>query len=147
MCCAAPLPAHAFGVRHHRVGRRLFVAQSAHSYMTWKTQRDAWKVAEVGNFIEEQWHLLCLDQEKDSHELFQKDKKAGKWRGPLNSYWTTHEKKYFTKPHRGYWGTCCHSGWAMVHHRHLTISNGVHPTHTRARSEMSLIESGSLGRV
>ena len=77
---------------------------SAHSYMTWKTQRDAWKVAEVGNFIEEQWHLLCLDQEKDSHELFEKDKKAGKWRGPLNSYWTTHEKKYFTKPHRGYWG-------------------------------------------
>jgi len=76
---------------------------SAQSHLMWSEQRACYKVAEVGRFIEEKWSLLCLDADKDGN-LIEKDKKNGKWKGPLNSYWTTHQKKFFTQPQRGYWG-------------------------------------------
>ena len=74
---------------------------SAQSHLMWWEQRACYKVAEVGRFIEDKWHLLCLEDDKDG-KLVHKDKKNGKWKGPLNSYWTTHQKKFFTQPQRGY---------------------------------------------
>jgi hypothetical protein len=43
--------------------------------------------------------LLCLDENKDDKSApgVPKDKRGGAWTGPLNSYWTTHEKKYLLR--------------------------------------------------
>jgi hypothetical protein len=102
---------------------------SAQSHLMWKTQRDIFRVAEVADFVERHWHLLCVDEVRDpaapnlsahKHEelgptsaatgvtLVEKDKKEGKWRDSFNSYWTTHEHRYFTRPERGYWGIKTH---------------------------------------
>ena len=84
----------------------------------WKTGRDIFRVAEVADFVENNWHLLCVDELRDGNkksgdgdgpvQLVEKDKKEGKWRDSFNSYWTTHEPKYFTRPERGYWGLKTH---------------------------------------
>jgi hypothetical protein len=89
---------------------------SAQSHLAWRTQRDAFKVAEICQFIDDHWSLLCLDEKKASAdsededstsaalEVVPKSRKEDKWKNSLNSYWTTHQAKYFTQPQRGYWG-------------------------------------------
>jgi len=65
---------------------------SAQSHLMWKTQRDIFRVAEVADFVENNWHLLCVDEVRDPGtsagarkedgvvQLVEKDKKDGKWR-------------------------------------------------------------------
>lgn len=85
---------------------------SAQASLMHRYQRYCFKVSEVKVFLEDNWDLLCLDENKDdkSGPGVPKDKRGGAWTGPLNSYWTTHEKKYFTKPQRNYWGLQAHGG-------------------------------------
>ena len=39
---------------------------SAQSHLMWKTQRDIFRVAEVADFVEHNWHLLCVDELRDT---------------------------------------------------------------------------------
>ena len=137
---------------------------SAQSHLMWKTQRDIFRVAEVADFVEHNWHLLCVDELRDTSSasanlsngskpplpqqggdlavvesplstcggaspsvggggsggnpggiiLVEKDQKDGKWRDSFNSYWTTHEHRYFTRPERGYWGIKTHHDLALA---------------------------------
>ena len=101
---------------------------SAQAHLTWKTQRDAFKVAEVCQVIEDNWSTLCLDEFKgtDGRPRVRIRSRSGpckdlrcrchtekdfctRWKNSINSYWTTHQAKYFTQPRRGYWKLLEHS--------------------------------------
>ena len=85
---------------------------SAQASLMHRYQRYCFKVAEVKQFVDEHWDLICVDEDKDG-QPFPKDRRGGKWEGPFNSYWTTHEKKYFYKPLRNYWGLQPEKGTAQ----------------------------------
>jgi hypothetical protein len=59
--------------------------------LMWETQRDMFKVVEVGDHLEEHWDILCFRREKKPN-----------WRGPLNSYFTNNKDRF--RQEKPFWG-------------------------------------------
>ena len=59
--------------------------------LVWETQRDMFKVVEVGDHLEEHWDILCYRREKKPN-----------WRGPLNSYFTNNKDRF--NQEKPFWG-------------------------------------------
>ena len=59
--------------------------------LMYETQRDMFKVVEVGDHLDEHWDILCYRREKKPS-----------WRGPLNSYFTNNKDRFVQE--KPFWG-------------------------------------------